>query len=125
MFVQGSYDTGEVRDGHKLVRNEHPDDGIDLIHPESCKVGDERHGGIVMIQHHSCPWAREMDWHDSVLDLHVDGPETALEALPVDKEVEVVWQFRSWSGWTDYGWEGDGEFSWWVDSLTSDEERQS
>ncbi len=119
MYRKDEFDTGEMRDGHKLLRNECDEDGIEVIHPPSCEHR-EAFGNFEMISHPKCPWGTVWESFDGPLHAYVDGADCPALAdldacLPRGVEVDVVWRYDGGANWTDYGWEYDAEFAWWFD----------
>lgn len=102
-YRQGGYDTGEVRDGHTVTRwDEDGEAYLEVDHPEACQ--EVIQDGDWQWIDHNCPWGRYAVECGPLVEQHRDGSEAAA-ALPEGKPVEV-----------NYGWEGDGYFSWWVDA---------
>lgn len=118
MFRKDEFDTGEMLDGHKLLRNVCDEDGIDVVHPATCEPGHD------FGYRSSCSWSVALEMFDSVLDAHDQGRESPALAdldvtLPRGVEVPVAWRYSGGANWTDYGWEYDAEFSWWFVSESS------
>lgn len=109
MYRKDEFDTGEMRDGHKLIRNACDEDGIDVIHPAGCKYEHTFGGEVVMIDHPACPWNMVWESYEGPLHAYAEGHESAdlvdLDAvLPRGVEVPVVWRYDGGANWTDYGW---------------------
>lgn len=113
MFSRSVYDTGDVRDGHRLYREE---GHLCVEHPDECCQPDAMgttDGGVFRFVSHNCPWRWGAEETGQPLDeLYVDGEDKVPEIG--EDPVEVAWSFRSWQSWTDYGWEGDASFAWWL-----------
>lgn len=123
MYRQDEFDTGEMRDGHKLLRNVCDEDGIDVIHPKACEY-KEYINGYAIISHPTCPWNMVWETYDGPLSAYSDGHDSHVLAdldtcLPRGVEVDVVWRYSGGANWTDYGWEYDDEFYWWFDGEDS------
>lgn len=116
-YHKDRYSSGPVRDGHKILRNECDEDGIEVVHPKGCEIREDWGGGMTYVSY-NCPFAGALEGADGVLDLYCDGRQgerlADLDlALPRGVEVEVTWESNAGASWTDCGWEYDGEFSWW------------
>lgn len=111
-FRKDEFDTGEMRDGHKICRDLCDEGGIEIVHPETCERDDK------LGYRATCPWNMVFEAYESVLHAYAEGHDSPalsdLDAvLPRGVEVEVVWRYSGGASWTDYGWEYDAEFSWW------------
>lgn len=109
----GTYDTGWVVDGHRVLRNECDEDGVELVHLDECR------SGLVVVDGHpvytgiDCP----LDYaHESglpVLEFYVEGDcltdDDLDRLLPRGVEVEVYWRYYSCvDNWGEF----DYELSW-------------
>jgi hypothetical protein len=117
-YRKDEFDTGERRDGHRILRHVCDEDGIEIVHPASCRV-EEDFKNKRAIPRDLCPWNMVFESYESVLHAFVDGRESPTLAdldvvLPRGVEIPVVWRYSGGASWTDYGWEYDAE--WWFDS---------
>ncbi len=120
MFRKDEFDTGEMRDGHKLLRNVCGEDGIEIVHPSGCSHF-EAFDGVKIVASLDCSWGMVHESYESVLHGYVDGAESPAladldDVLPRGVEVPVVWRYSGGASWTDYGWEYDADFEWWFDN---------
>lgn len=106
------YCSGEIRDGHKLYREE--DGHIHVEHPDGCEHHDPVPGtDVPLTSYPECPWIYGIE--GGIREQYADGEDSPdiNKRLPLYTSVEVCWEIRSGASWTDYGWEYDAEFVWW------------
>lgn len=119
MWRQDAYESGPIRDGHRLYREEDDADGwtLHLEHPTDCPVlteytSDRDGTTFPAYQYHDCPWTYLVG--GSLQECYELGEDALpLDRLPLYEEVEIWWAFQSGATWTDYGWEHDASLGWW------------
>ncbi len=118
-YRKDEFDTDEMRDGHRIMRNICDEDGIDVVHLPSCSRAHNWDGDPAIFWP-GCAWNMVHETYESVLHAYADGHDAPIfrdldAVLPRGVEVFVVWRYSGGANWTDYGWEYDAWFEWWFD----------
>jgi hypothetical protein len=99
-----------VSEPHRLIVHEHPEDGIDVLHPDSCPRREEDWGGGFTVVSYDCV----VDWHSNEGGMGHDlwhafadderypftNPHVLLPGVYQARVVVV--KYRAWEAWGGY-----------------------